>query len=457
MDDVRRVASIETETIERGRSAALPESVSRYQFANDLGSARLELDGAGRLLTYEEYSPYGNSTFQAGDQAEVSLKRYRYMGRERDTENGFTYHGARYYAPWLGRWTACDPAGFADGPNLFAFVRGNPVSYTDRSGTQCDPTNSSCVDPTAPTPREEQLQQSLPESERYLPPDVKPPPPPDPNGAKPQTDQPAPPAQAPDAAYLARVQRYKAIFDQERKRGWFDRTFHKNTQEEREAHEWLSAQSCPECDPTAPPDVLRKQLASYRLGLGLIGANNAAMIYFASAPGAPGAGPIEEEPTTKAPPPSTETDVLKNPESMAALNAEKLGGQRVWIVGPDGASTTRAIRIRGNLVTYDTVAPAGQQRSRADMRVIANMFNNQGRLVTPGTPGKWWTGTHGGPEGEFGEQEPRFLKQEKQYGPHYGWTTRDARAPGANFFSDTDTPTVLSWCFSSAWCIRNGP
>ena len=38
-------------------------------------------------------------------------KRYRYTGKERDEENGLYYHGARYYAPWLGRWTSCDPAG----------------------------------------------------------------------------------------------------------------------------------------------------------------------------------------------------------------------------------------------------------------------------------------------------------------------------------------------------------
>jgi RHS repeat-associated protein len=458
MDGIGRIALIETETVARGRPAAAAVSVARYQFANHLESARLELDGNGGLLTYEEYSPYGNSTVQAGDHAEVSLKRYRYTGRERDDETGFTYHGARYYAPWLGRWTACDPAGFVDGPNLFAFVRGNPIRHTDRGGTQCDPTNSSCVDPTASTPREESLQQCLPEAERYLPPpEAKPTPPPKPNDAKPQQDQTSPPAEGPDAAYLARVQRYKAVFEQERKRSWFDATFHIHTPEEREAHEWLSAQACPECDPTAPPEVVRQQLASYRLGQGLIAGSNAAMIVIASSPGAQGAGPVEEEVLTKAPPPPPETDVLQSPESMAPLNAEKLGGQRVWIVGPDGASSTRAIRIRGNLVTYDTVAPAGQQRSRADMRVIANMFNNQGRLVTPGAPGKWWTGTHGGPEGDFGDQESRFLKQERQYGPHYGWSTQDARAPGVDFFSDTDTPTVLSWCFSSAWCVRNGP
>ena len=95
MDDTRRIALVETLTNDDGASIGLPTPAQRYQFANHLGSASLELDDEGALISYEEYSPYGNSTFQAGrSAAEVSLKRYRYTGKERDEENGFTYHGA---------------------------------------------------------------------------------------------------------------------------------------------------------------------------------------------------------------------------------------------------------------------------------------------------------------------------------------------------------------------------
>ena len=127
MDDTRRIALVETCMVEHGRPLAFSEPVIRYQFANHLGSATLELDSVGALLTYEEYSPYGNSTFQAGKSAEVSAKRYRYTGRERDEENGFCYHGARYLAPWLGRWTATDPAQLTDGTNAYWYVRNNPI------------------------------------------------------------------------------------------------------------------------------------------------------------------------------------------------------------------------------------------------------------------------------------------------------------------------------------------
>jgi RHS repeat-associated protein len=133
-DDTRRIALIETLTIEHGRPSTAAASASRYQFTNQLGSASLELDEAGGLLTYEEYSPYGNSTFQAGDCPEVSAKRYRYTGKERDEENGFTYHGARYYAPWLGRWTACDPSTKAGAAGLYTYANDNPARYFDPNG-----------------------------------------------------------------------------------------------------------------------------------------------------------------------------------------------------------------------------------------------------------------------------------------------------------------------------------
>ena len=44
------------------------------------------------------------------------------------------YHGARYYAPWLGRWTSCDPKGLDDGVNLYIYVGACPLSFVDPSG-----------------------------------------------------------------------------------------------------------------------------------------------------------------------------------------------------------------------------------------------------------------------------------------------------------------------------------
>jgi RHS repeat-associated protein len=135
MDDTRRIALVETLTIDRGRPLAALRPLQRFQFANHLGSACLELDEGGRLISYEEYAPYGGTTYQAGRSAsEVKLKRYRYTGTERDEENGFTYHGARYYAPWLARWTATDPGGVAGALNLYLYVSANPIIAVDGTG-----------------------------------------------------------------------------------------------------------------------------------------------------------------------------------------------------------------------------------------------------------------------------------------------------------------------------------
>ena len=129
IDDKRHIAIIETQ--------AGGATVERYQFANHLQSAQLELDESALVISYEEYYPYGSSSFQAANsQAEVSAKMYRYTGKERDEESGFYYHGARYYAPWIQRWATCDPLGLSDGPNLYAYVRGSPARLADPRGTQ---------------------------------------------------------------------------------------------------------------------------------------------------------------------------------------------------------------------------------------------------------------------------------------------------------------------------------
>ena len=70
--------------------------------------------------------------------AEVSAKRYRYTGKEKDEESGLYYHGARYYAVWLGRWTAADPLGLVDGLNLYRYSRDNPVNFSDPGGTESE-------------------------------------------------------------------------------------------------------------------------------------------------------------------------------------------------------------------------------------------------------------------------------------------------------------------------------
>jgi RHS repeat-associated protein len=136
-DDQRRIAMVETKTRDAGAAVPSPTSRWRFQLDNHLGSACLEVDQAGNVISYEEYHPYGSTAFHTADgNAEVSAKRYRYTGKEKDDETGLYYHGARYYAPWLGRWTAADPIGMRDGVNVYSYVANNPCRLVDRAGLE---------------------------------------------------------------------------------------------------------------------------------------------------------------------------------------------------------------------------------------------------------------------------------------------------------------------------------
>jgi RHS repeat-associated protein len=111
----------------------------RYQYGNHLGSSVLELSEQARIISYEEYHPYGTSAYRSmSADIRTEAKRYRYTGKERDDESGLHYFGARYYASWLGRWASTDPAGLIDGPGLYLYARQNPTGFIDRSGKQSD-------------------------------------------------------------------------------------------------------------------------------------------------------------------------------------------------------------------------------------------------------------------------------------------------------------------------------
>jgi RHS repeat-associated protein len=140
VDGTQRVALIETRTALHGSDPAPPQLV-RYQYSNHLGSAVLELDHQAQVISYEEYYPYGSTAYEAGRSQTETPKRYRYTGKERDEESGLYYYGARYYAPWLARWTSCDPVVFSGaaaeqfrGDQHYVYVENRPTVANDPDG-----------------------------------------------------------------------------------------------------------------------------------------------------------------------------------------------------------------------------------------------------------------------------------------------------------------------------------
>ena len=126
MDNHQRIALVRA-------GAAHPDDrgpATAFHLGDHLSSSIAVIDGTGTPTNHEEYTPYGETSFGS-----YARKRYRFTGQERDEESGLGYHQARYRASHLGRWVSCDPAGPVDGPNLYRYVRDNPVALIDLTGT----------------------------------------------------------------------------------------------------------------------------------------------------------------------------------------------------------------------------------------------------------------------------------------------------------------------------------
>jgi RHS repeat-associated protein len=109
-----------------------------YRMTDHLGSPVGTLNASGVLLSATDYTPFGQ-VFTGG-----TADPYQFTGKERDTESGNDYFGARYYASSMGRFSSPDPSGlfFADPTNpqslnLYSYVYNNPLINIDPSGMEC--------------------------------------------------------------------------------------------------------------------------------------------------------------------------------------------------------------------------------------------------------------------------------------------------------------------------------
>lgn len=119
---------------EVGQPEDIPNDQIRYNHSSETGNRSLELDNVGRVISLEEFYPYGGTAlWTASSQTEADYKFIRYSGKERDL-TGLYYYGYRYYLAMEGRWLSPDPAGTGDGLNGYGMVGNNPILYTDADG-----------------------------------------------------------------------------------------------------------------------------------------------------------------------------------------------------------------------------------------------------------------------------------------------------------------------------------
>jgi RHS repeat-associated protein len=104
-----------------------------YRIVSDhLGSVQMVVNSAtGEIAQQIDYDEWGNILLDTNP----GFQPFGYAGGMYDRDTGLVRFGARDYDPVTGRWTAMDPLGFAGGDsNLYAYVGGNPLSYTDPLG-----------------------------------------------------------------------------------------------------------------------------------------------------------------------------------------------------------------------------------------------------------------------------------------------------------------------------------
>jgi RHS repeat-associated protein len=99
-------------------------------------------DEQGRPAQWQHYTAYGDMRIEdaSGVSRERSLwgSRLGFHGHLVHPETGLVSMRARVYRPAWGRFLSRDPLGYADGPNLYAFVGSAPLMWRDPFGLSKD-------------------------------------------------------------------------------------------------------------------------------------------------------------------------------------------------------------------------------------------------------------------------------------------------------------------------------
>jgi RHS repeat-associated protein len=95
-----------------------------------LGSVREMFGSTGTVVGRYDYDPYGRST----SLVTTTLPDLNYTGLYRHSKSNLDLATYRAYDPDLGRWLSRDPMGEKPGPNLYAYVNGDPGNRNDISG-----------------------------------------------------------------------------------------------------------------------------------------------------------------------------------------------------------------------------------------------------------------------------------------------------------------------------------
>ena len=104
-----------------------------------LGSSSWVTDYEGKQLDYKEYLPFGELRYSSRTTLLSNYTRYTFSGKERDSESGYSYFGARYYDSDLSIWLSVDPMSDKY-PSLtpYNYSANNPIRLIDPNGMEIE-------------------------------------------------------------------------------------------------------------------------------------------------------------------------------------------------------------------------------------------------------------------------------------------------------------------------------
>jgi RHS repeat-associated protein len=109
-----------------------------YYHFDGLGSVVALSDVNSVLVERYTYDVFGRPAIRDANGTEIAASAfanpYLFTGRAYDAETGLYYYRARYYDYATGRFLQPDPTGYADGVNMYAYARNNPLNWTGPSG-----------------------------------------------------------------------------------------------------------------------------------------------------------------------------------------------------------------------------------------------------------------------------------------------------------------------------------